>query len=67
MAVSSQFHLACGCCLQISAASLQLPVGQTQFISVVSSCPRNLAGNLITEIRSDTFRAWHGMQFLQTL
>ncbi|XP_030364500.1 leucine-rich repeat-containing protein 37A2-like isoform X3 [Strigops habroptila] len=27
----------------------------------------NLEGNLITEIRNDTFRAWHGMQFLQTL
>ncbi|XP_061201997.1 uncharacterized protein LOC133208271 [Neopsephotus bourkii] len=27
----------------------------------------SLEGNLITEIRSDTFRAWHGMQFLQTL
>ncbi|XP_065555149.1 leucine-rich repeat-containing protein 37A-like isoform X1 [Lathamus discolor] len=27
----------------------------------------NLEGNLIAEIRSDTFRAWHGMQFLQTL
>ncbi|XP_061220272.1 leucine-rich repeat-containing protein 37B-like, partial [Neopsephotus bourkii] len=27
----------------------------------------NLEGNLLTEIRNDTFRAWHGMQFLQTL
>ncbi|KAM8991260.1 leucine-rich repeat-containing protein 37A3-like [Ara ararauna] len=27
----------------------------------------NLEGNLITEVQSDTFRAWHGMQFLQTL
>ncbi|XP_061224980.1 uncharacterized protein LOC133220703 [Neopsephotus bourkii] len=67
MAVSSQFHHGCGCFLQISAASLQLPVGQTQFISVLSCFPRSLEGNLITEIRSDTFRAWHGMQFLQTL
>lgn len=67
MAVSSQLHLGCGCFLQMSAASLQLPVGQPQFISVVSCFPRNLEGNLITEIRSDTFRAWHGMQFLQTL
>ncbi|XP_061226938.1 uncharacterized protein LOC133221781 [Neopsephotus bourkii] len=67
MAVSSQFHHGCGCFLQISAASLQLPVGQTQFISVLSCFPRSLEGNLITKIRSDTFRAWHGMQFLQTL
>ncbi|KAM8988539.1 uncharacterized protein PRD47_016917 [Ara ararauna] len=67
MAASSQFHLAGGCFLQTSAASLQLPVGQTQLISVLSRFPRTLEGNLIPEIRSDTFRAWHGMHFLQTL
>ncbi|XP_050768015.1 leucine-rich repeat-containing protein 37A2-like [Gymnogyps californianus] len=44
-----------------------LPVGQPQFISVIFFFPRNLGGNLITQIQNGTFQAWHGMQFLQKL
>lgn len=66
-AVSSLFYLGFAYFLQINTASLQLPVGQTQFIPVIFFFPRNLGGNLITQIQNGTFQAWHGMQFLQKL
>ena len=66
-AVSSLFYLGFAYFLPINTASLQLPVAQVQFISVIFFFPRNLGGNLITQIRDGTFQAWHGMQFLQKL
>ncbi|XP_064329185.1 leucine-rich repeat-containing protein 37B isoform X2 [Phalacrocorax carbo] len=66
-AVSSLFYRGFAYFLQINTALLQLPVGQTRFISVIFFFPRNLGGNRITQIQNGTFQAWHGMQFLQKL
>ncbi|XP_068034609.1 leucine-rich repeat-containing protein 37B-like [Anomalospiza imberbis] len=66
-AVSSLFHLGFAPVLQRDLALPPPSVGQGRFLCVASSFPRNLSGNGLTRIRSGTFQAWHGMQFLQEL